>query len=118
MFVDTNVLVYATQATALQHAAAKAKLDSLHADGVALCVSLQVLREYLAVVTRPQLLAAPLPIATALARLSSSPPRSPRRVSSRAATITRPYCARTAPRAQSRSGSHALLGPGGRGAAL
>src|SRR3712207_2108000 len=69
MFVDTNVLVYATQATAPQQAAARAKLDGLHADGVALCVSRQVLREYLAVVTRPQLLAAPLPIATALARV-------------------------------------------------
>ena len=69
MFVDTNVLVYATQATAPQHVAAKGKLDSLHADGTVLYVSRQVLREYLAVVTRPQLLAAPLPITTALARI-------------------------------------------------
>ena len=67
VFVDTNVLVYATRPSAAAHAAAKAALTRLEAEGSALWVSPQVLREYLAAVTRPQATAPALPVATAVA---------------------------------------------------
>jgi predicted nucleic acid-binding protein len=54
VFLDTNVLVYANQATALRHAEALALLRQAEQDGIELWISGQVLREYLAVVTRPQ----------------------------------------------------------------
>lgn len=60
VFIDTNVLVYATVATAPMHLRAKQALESLWADGVNLWISRQVLREYVAVVTRPQTFALPL----------------------------------------------------------
>jgi len=64
---DTNILVYATRPSAAQHAAAKAALTRLEDEGSALWVSPQVLREYLAAVTRPQATAPALPMATAIA---------------------------------------------------
>jgi predicted nucleic acid-binding protein len=67
MFVDTNVLVYATQVTSPHREVARRALEH-HAEGPErLCISRQVLREYLAVVTRPQLFASPVPMAEALA---------------------------------------------------
>jgi len=53
VFLDTNVLVYATRPSAAQHAAAQAALTRLEGEGSSLWVSAQVLREYLAAVTRP-----------------------------------------------------------------
>jgi predicted nucleic acid-binding protein len=67
VFVDTNVLVYATRPSATQHAAALAALTRLEGEGSALWVSPQVLREYLAAVTRPQATAPGLAMATAIA---------------------------------------------------
>ena len=58
-FVDTNVLVYASRTRAASYPRAIAWLRQARDDGRALWVSRQVLREYLAVVTRPQ---ADLPI--------------------------------------------------------
>ena len=67
VFVDTNVLVYATRPSATQHAVASAALARLEGDGSTLWVSPQVLREYLAVVTRPPVSAPALRMATAIA---------------------------------------------------
>ena len=49
--VDTNVLVYAVDDGAPQHSAAKAFYDRAVAGDVALCVSPQILFEYVSVVT-------------------------------------------------------------------
>ena len=54
MFVDTNVLVNARFIEAPDHEAARASLESAIEKPEALRISRQVLREYLAVVTRPQ----------------------------------------------------------------
>jgi len=67
VFVDTNVLIYATRPLAAQYAVAQSTLTRLEAEGSALWVSHQVLREYLAAVTRPQATAAGLSMATAIA---------------------------------------------------
>jgi predicted nucleic acid-binding protein len=66
VFVDTKVLVYATRPSAAQHASAQASLARLEGEGSSLWVSAQVLREYLAAVTRPQATAPALPMATAI----------------------------------------------------
>ena len=66
MFVDTNVLVVARAANAPGHDAALATLAAMRREEP-LRISRQVLREYLAVVTRPQTWASPLPMPVALA---------------------------------------------------
>jgi predicted nucleic acid-binding protein len=67
MFVDTNVMVHATQVTSPHRDVARQALER-HSEGPErLCISRQILREYLAVVTRPQLFASPVPMAAALA---------------------------------------------------
>jgi predicted nucleic acid-binding protein len=53
VFVDTNVLVYTRAAASHFHAAAVSALADLAAAGVELWTSRQVLREYLASMTRP-----------------------------------------------------------------
>ena len=65
MFVDTNVLVVARSAQAPDRQAA---LDALSRErqSEGLKISRQVIREYLAVVTRPQTWASPLSMAEAL----------------------------------------------------
>ncbi len=68
-FVDTNVLVYANQSGSAHHAAATALLGQTEAAGAALWISGQVLREYLAVVTRSQGSVAALPMSVALERV-------------------------------------------------
>jgi len=67
VFIDTNVLIYATRRTASEHAAAQAALARLEGEGRGLWISFQMLREYLAAVTRPQTAAPALPIGTAIA---------------------------------------------------
>ena len=54
MFVDTNVLVNARVPGAPDHDAARASLDRAFRDPEPLRISRQIMREYLAVVTRPQ----------------------------------------------------------------
>jgi len=66
-FVDTNVLVYASEPTSAFWAAASAALLRLEAAGDTLCISRQIVREYIAVVTRPQAGMPPLPPASAAA---------------------------------------------------
>ena len=60
MFVDTNILVNARIREAPHHETARAGLESALRGPAPLCISRQVMREYLAVVTRPQ--AWPVPI--------------------------------------------------------
>lgn len=54
LFVDTNVLVYANQLRSPRHAVADGLLRQAGAEGAELWISGQVIREYLAAVTRPQ----------------------------------------------------------------
>lgn len=65
-FVDTNVLVQSTATNAPFHAVARAALARLRAAG-SVAISRQVLREYLAAVTRPQSWAKALTLAEATA---------------------------------------------------
>jgi predicted nucleic acid-binding protein len=66
VFIDTNVLIYATRRTASEHAAAQAALARLEGESRGLRISFQILREHLAAVTRPQTAAPALPIGTAI----------------------------------------------------
>jgi len=52
-FIDTNALVYADQTHSAFHLPARAALGRLEQEGAELWISRQVLREYLATVTRP-----------------------------------------------------------------
>lgn len=54
VFVDTNVLVYATAPSAPEHMAAREAIDGLSHAGLPFWLSRQVLREYIAAMTRPQ----------------------------------------------------------------
>ena len=54
VFIDTNVLVYATVADAPFHARAEAAIAELRQQHVSLWISRQVIREYLAVLGRQQ----------------------------------------------------------------
>jgi predicted nucleic acid-binding protein len=62
VFVDTNVLVYARQALSPFHAQALAKLTGLRAAGHDLWISRQILREYVASMSRPGVLSGPVPM--------------------------------------------------------
>jgi predicted nucleic acid-binding protein len=67
MFVDTNVLVYSTVASAPPHALALQRLVALRQAGVELWISRPVLREYIATLTRPQTYSRPVPAAVVAA---------------------------------------------------
>ena len=73
MFVDANVLVVARAANAPGHEAALATMAATRREEP-LRISRQVLREYLAVVTRPQTWAGPRPLPDEPCRLR--PPQS------------------------------------------
>lgn len=70
MFIDTNVLVRARFAVAPDHAFARARLRDAVSAVDRPRISRQVVREYLAVVTRPQTWAAPLAMPDALRDVS------------------------------------------------
>jgi predicted nucleic acid-binding protein len=53
VFLDTNILVYASFPGTSFHIAARARLSELETSGAILWASRQVLREFLAVTTRP-----------------------------------------------------------------
>jgi predicted nucleic acid-binding protein len=53
LFVDTNILIYATNAASPWHEAATTALQTARQRGVELILSTQILREYLAAATRP-----------------------------------------------------------------
>ena len=65
-FVDTNALVYSSQKQSAFHVQVMAALERARQEGQELWISRQILREYLATVTRPQRGTPPLPIADAL----------------------------------------------------
>lgn len=54
MFIDTNVLIYAREFRAHQHAAARSVLEDITLSAEPARISRQILREYLATFTRPQ----------------------------------------------------------------
>lgn len=54
LFLDTNVLIYASVLEAPEHQAVRGFVERHLAQGATLYVSRQVLREYLAVLSRPQ----------------------------------------------------------------
>ena len=64
VFVDTNILVFANTATAPFHAEAQAALRSFAGSEAELWISRQILREYLATLSRAQSFTAPVPAAS------------------------------------------------------
>jgi predicted nucleic acid-binding protein len=68
VFVDTNVLVYANLTSAPFHTDARRSILTFQSAGVDLWINRQVLREYLAVVTR-QTFASPLPAVQAITHI-------------------------------------------------
>jgi predicted nucleic acid-binding protein len=60
IFIDTNVLVFATIPASPFHPAAIAALHGITMSGAAAWISRQVLREYLVQLTRPGVLPVPL----------------------------------------------------------
>ena len=69
--VDTNVLVYALDADAAQHASSRALLEAGRAGSVTLYVTSQIICEFYSVVTNPRRVAKPCSSAAALAAISS-----------------------------------------------
>jgi uncharacterized protein len=69
--VDTNVLVYALDADAAQHASSRALLEAGRAGSVTLYVTSQIICEFYSVVTNPRRVAKPRSYADALAAISS-----------------------------------------------
>jgi predicted nucleic acid-binding protein len=67
VFVDTNILIYASRPKASEHAAAQAMLGRMRRESSPLWLSHQVLREYLAASTRPQRFGPALPMSAAIA---------------------------------------------------
>ena len=60
VFVDTNILVFAQQALSPLHVVATEKLRELESAGHTLWASRQILREYLAAMSRPGALTSPV----------------------------------------------------------
>ncbi|MGH2587138.1 MAG: type II toxin-antitoxin system VapC family toxin [Dehalococcoidia bacterium] len=69
IFLDTNVLIYASEERAPLHQVARQAIRSIDQTGVMLWLSRQILREYLAVLTRPQLWGNPQPIGRLIAEV-------------------------------------------------
>ena len=62
VFIDTNILVYANLGQSPFHSPAVARLQELQDNDCSLYVNRQVLREYLAAMTRPGTLTADIPV--------------------------------------------------------
>ncbi len=69
IFVDTNVLVFSRIPSAPLHAVAKAAVDAIFLSGANLWISRQIIREFIATLTRPQKFTPPLPIAQVTAEV-------------------------------------------------
>ncbi len=69
IFLDTNILVYANVTGAPLHQTALTTIQELWNSDNDLWVSRQVLREYIASVTRPQTFTSPQPISTVVDRV-------------------------------------------------
>ncbi len=61
VFLDTNILVFSNATQAPLHQAARRAIQELYDAGAELWISRQVLREYLATLSRPQQFANPQP---------------------------------------------------------
>jgi predicted nucleic acid-binding protein len=70
VFIDTNVLVNANIATAPFHSAALQELRSFQNSGITLWISRQVIREYLATLSRPQTFSSPQPVSVLASQVS------------------------------------------------
>lgn len=70
-FLDTNILVYASQKQSPYHLRAVTWLQQARRDSLELWISRQMLREYLSAITRPQPDQASLPVAQAVADVES-----------------------------------------------
>ncbi|MBM3149679.1 MAG: PIN domain-containing protein [Chloroflexi bacterium] len=60
VFIDTNILVYASNEDSLHHAKAKAVIQSINDGDLPACLSTQVLAEFFATVTNSRKVARPL----------------------------------------------------------
>ena len=69
VFVDTNVLIYANVADAPLHEVALSAIVSRYAAGVDIWISRQILREYLAVLTRRDVIVEPKPASLLVERI-------------------------------------------------
>ena len=69
IFLDTNMLVYANVQTAPLHRETLAATQEMHSQGTELWISRQVLREYIATVTREQTFMSPMPAKTVVERV-------------------------------------------------
>lgn len=69
MFVDTNILIYATVATTPLHIAAQKALLQLRTENKQLWISHQVIREYIANASRPQSYSPPIPVPQILTQI-------------------------------------------------
>ena len=61
IFLDTNVLIFSTAIRAPLHQTARQAIQEQHAAGAEIWISRQVLREYLAALSRPQTFSNPQP---------------------------------------------------------
>jgi predicted nucleic acid-binding protein len=66
VFVDTTILVYATQSTSPLHVRARQRIDEIAQAGATLWISRQIVREFVAAATRVAPGLSPLPLADAL----------------------------------------------------
>lgn len=66
VFIDTNILVYASTVRSPLHQVARQALQERYDSGAELWISRQILREYLATLTRSQSFTDPLPVETLL----------------------------------------------------
>ncbi len=71
VFIDTNVLVYATLAYSPLQQEAQQAIQTQVQVGATLWISRQIIREYLATLTRPQTFSLPVPIATLIKEITS-----------------------------------------------
>ncbi len=69
VFVDTNVLIYANVADSPLHEVALSAIVSRYAAGVDIWISRQILREYLAVLTRRDVIVEPKPASLLVERI-------------------------------------------------
>lgn len=69
IFIDTNVLIYATDTVSPWHNLAQGVIHMAREDGIELVVSPQVLREYLAATTRISVLGQGAPLPDVLANI-------------------------------------------------
>lgn len=70
-FIDTNVLVYASVVEAPLHLVALGEIQRREQAGVELWLSRQVLREYLAVLSRPQTYTAPVSASVLISQIQA-----------------------------------------------